>query len=68
MRRFIADLQVVADLRDGLDLDTASDTVWATNSPEIYVLLRDERGWNVARYEAWLVDVWASYLLAIDPR
>ena len=41
-------------LRDGLDLDTAVDVVWALTSPELHHMLLDARGWDRARYEDWL--------------
>ena len=41
----------------------AADTVWATNSPEVYVLLTVERGWTPDRYERWLADSWRRLLL-----
>lgn len=32
----------------------ALDTVWALTSPELYELLRRQRGWSQARYRSWL--------------
>ncbi len=62
MRRFVADLATVAQLR--LDLDQAADIVWATNATEIYQLLVGQRGWSPQRYERFLADTWHRLLLA----
>lgn len=41
-------------LRDGLEVDTAADVVWALTSPEMHHMLLDTRGWDRTRYEHWL--------------
>jgi AcrR family transcriptional regulator len=61
MRRFVADLATVAQLR--LDLDQAADIVWATNATEMYQLLVGQRGWSPQRYERFLADTWHRLLL-----
>jgi AcrR family transcriptional regulator len=43
-----------ACLRDDLDPDEAADVVWALVSPEMWQLLTQHRGWDPARYQAWL--------------
>jgi AcrR family transcriptional regulator len=63
MRLFVADLAEAGGLRPGLPLDEAADTVWATNSPDVFVLLVGERGWSPERYERWLADSWRRLLL-----
>ncbi len=63
MRRLVSDLAETGELRAGLKIDNAADTVWATNSPELYVLLTAERGWTAERYEQWLTESWALLLL-----
>jgi AcrR family transcriptional regulator len=62
MRRFVADLAAVATLR--VDPGEAADIVWATNAPELYQLLADQRGWSPERYERFLADTWRRLLLA----
>jgi AcrR family transcriptional regulator len=64
MRLFARDLADTGSLRPDLSLDQAADTVWATNSPEVYVLLTGERNWSPEQYEAWLTDTWTRLLLA----
>lgn len=63
MRKLVTELREAGGLRADLSIDEAADTVWATNSPELYVLLTVERGWSPLRYEAWLADIWPRLLL-----
>ena len=63
MRLFVQDVADAGGLRPGLTVDEAADTVWATNSPELYALLTVDRGWAPARYTAWLADTWGRLLL-----
>jgi hypothetical protein len=46
-----------------VDVDRAADIVWATNSPELYLLLVVQRGWSASAYEQFLVDAWTRLLL-----
>ena len=43
-------------LRDGLDLASAADILYAVGSPETYQLLVVDRGWSRARFERWYGD------------
>lgn len=61
MRVFVADVAGAGGLRT--DPDEAADAVWATNSPEVYVMLTEERGWTPERYERWLREAWERLLL-----
>jgi AcrR family transcriptional regulator len=63
MRKLAQDLAAAGGLRPGLSIDEAADVIWATNSPEVYVLLTAERGWTPDRYERWLADTWRRLLL-----
>lgn len=63
MRVFAADLAKTGTLRPGLSVEEAADVVWAMNSPELYVLLVDGRGWTSEQYERWLADSWRRLLL-----
>jgi AcrR family transcriptional regulator len=63
MRGFVSGIAELGALRDGLSIDDAADTVWATNSPELFLMLTEERGWSPDRYEAWLADSWCRLLL-----
>jgi AcrR family transcriptional regulator len=63
MRLFAAELAAAGGLRPGLSIDAAADIIWATNSPEFYLLLVHERGWSPDQFEAWLADSWKRLLL-----
>lgn len=54
VRGMIAALVGKAALRDDLDPDEAADIAWALISPEMWQLLTQRRGWDPARYQAWL--------------
>lgn len=66
MRRLVAGLGHDA-LRSGLSIDEAADTVWATASSELFILLTGERGWTLEHYETWLGDTWIRLLLGPTP-
>jgi hypothetical protein len=66
MRDLAKDLNSVGGIRVGLSVAEAADTIWVTNSAEVYVLLTVERGWTPHRYEHWLVDTWSRFLLPDD--
>ena len=51
-------------LAPGLDVEGASDILWALNHPSLYALLTGERGWSPERYERWMSDLLCSQLLA----
>jgi len=63
MRELAKDLKSVGGIRDGLTIADAADTIWVTNSAEVYTLLSSERGWPPHRYERWLIDTWSRLLL-----
>jgi AcrR family transcriptional regulator len=63
MRAFAADLRSTGDVRDDLDDVAVGDIVWATNSPEYFLLLAS-RGWSPDRYREHLVDLWSRLLLS----
>lgn len=66
MRRFAEDLDSAGGIRPGLSIAEAADTIWVTNSAEVYVLLTGEKGWSPRRYERWLVDTWSRLLLPVN--
>ncbi|MFD4688976.1 TetR/AcrR family transcriptional regulator [Streptomyces sp. NPDC058463] len=63
MRLLAQDLAATGQLRRGLDLEEVADVIWATNSPEFYCLLVEDRGWPPERFERWLADGWCRLLL-----
>jgi AcrR family transcriptional regulator len=58
---FAADLAAAAPLR--VDISEAADVIWATNSPEFFLLMVRDRGWSVERFQRWLADTWKQLLL-----
>ena len=63
MHKLAQDLRDAGGLRRDLTIREAADVLWATNSPELYTLLVEERGWSPPRYERWLADSWCRLLL-----
>jgi len=51
-------------LRPGLDLEVASDILYAIGSPETYQLLVVERGWSGSQFERWYAESVERLLLA----
>jgi AcrR family transcriptional regulator len=50
-------------LREGLDQATATETVWAISSAEVFTLLTVDRSWSLAKYEKWLAATLITLLL-----
>ena len=61
MRRFATELEGTGHLR--VTPDEAADVLWATNSPELYLLLVGQRNWTPDRYGTWLAETWQRLLL-----
>ena len=61
MRRLAAELEGTGRLK--VSPDHAADVVWATNSPELYLLLVGQRGWSAGQYADWLTQTWVTQLL-----
>jgi AcrR family transcriptional regulator len=64
MRRLAAELDQTGQL--ALPVDQAADVIWATNSPELYLLLVAQRRWTPEQYGQWLAASWERLLLR-DP-
>ena len=54
MRKLVRSVRSATTTRYATSTSEAADTVWALNSPELYVMLTVERGWTPQRYERWL--------------
>jgi len=50
-------------LRPGLDVDEATDVLWALVHPDVWQLLVNQRGWSVDHYEQWCLDAVRAQLL-----
>ncbi len=66
MRLLMADLETTGRLRKDVTPDEAADVIWATNSPEFYMLMVEELGWATERFERWLGQSWIRLLLSDD--
>ena len=60
---FIDCLLANGPLRNGLSKFSATETLWALASAEIYNLLVIDRGWSVEEYENWLAEALTRLLL-----
>lgn len=63
MIRFVQSVISNGPLRDGMDEAQAGEMVWALTSPELFQLLKDERGWTAEKYAQWLADTLIRLLL-----
>lgn len=63
MRRLVGDIGETGALRPDVSIDDAADTVWVMNSPELFVMLTEERGWTPDHYERWLAETLTRQLL-----
>ena len=63
-REFLRIAVGATGLREGMDLETAADIVYAVGSPETYRLLVVYRGWSGSRFERWYRETFERLLLA----
>ena len=66
MRDLVRDLGPHGTLRVDVTVNEAADVIWATASPELFILFTQERGWTHQTYEQWLADSWTRLLLPSD--
>lgn len=63
--RVLVDLLAERDaLRPGLDVDEATDIVFAVLSVDVYLLLTTRRGWSSQRWQRWTTETLRASLLA----
>jgi AcrR family transcriptional regulator len=55
-------------LRPGLEIDRATDILWALNHPDVWLLLVGERGWAPGQWERWFADTTRDQLLGVAVR
>ena len=63
LRHLVGWIETNGPLKDGLSHDDATATVWTLTSPEIFRLLRTERGWSKGRYRRWMTNSLIQLLL-----
>jgi len=56
-------LAALGPLRDGLDLDGATDVLWVLKDPALWTALVTDRGWPADRYQAWLAGAMQDSML-----
>jgi AcrR family transcriptional regulator len=62
--------QLFADagaLRPDVDIDIAADLFWLYNDPSLFDKLVRQRGWSIARFQAWLTEALQVQLLGRTP-
>jgi hypothetical protein len=57
------ELAATGALRPELTVEQAADVLWSMNSPEFYLLLVGQRGWDPDRFQQWLAHAWQRLLL-----
>jgi len=63
LRPIVESLRSDGVLRPGLDVDEATDVLWALVHPDVWQLLVNQRGWSIDRYEQWCLDAVRAQLL-----
>jgi AcrR family transcriptional regulator len=63
LRPVVESLHSDGALRPGLDVDEATDVLWALVHPDVWQLLVNQRGWSTDRYEQWCLDTIRAQLL-----
>ena len=59
IRELVASVATAASgLRGELTVDDTADIVWATDEPEVFVLLTNERDRSAEKYGQWLANRW----------
>lgn len=64
MRGFVEAWAAAGRLRPGLDLEAATDILWAITSADLYRLLVVEARWEPQRYATWLTEAARRLVLA----
>jgi AcrR family transcriptional regulator len=63
LEKFVRVIAANGNLRDGLDVHLAAETVWTIAGPEVFQLLTVDRKWSKERFSEWLGDTLARLLL-----
>ena len=62
MHTFIDDVQRAERLRPDVDISEAAHHVWVLNSPDVYLLLSEDRHWSAEEIGSWLTRTWERLL------
>lgn len=60
---FADELLATGEVRPELTREDIADSLWAMGSPELFLLLTQDRGWPAERFAAWLATSWKRLLL-----
>ncbi len=63
MRGFVEAWSAMGRLRPDIDVNAATDVLWAITAADVYRLLVVEAGWSNERYAAWLTDAARALVL-----
>ena len=63
LRPVVESLRRDGALLPGLDVDEATDVLWALVHPDVWQLLVHQRGWSTDRYEQWCLGTIRAQLL-----
>jgi len=63
VRQLLVHLQHLAGRPSAAELERAVDVVWTLISPEVTLLLVDQRGWSAQEYGAWLGETIGTLVL-----
>ena len=63
-RAIVESVATKGALRDGLDVERATDILWTLNHPGTWQLLVVQQGWSPEEYERWTGDLACNELLA----
>lgn len=66
MRQLVGHLAQIEGLRDGLDVEMATDIVFSLNSHPVFQSLVVEAGWDLPRFKGWLYTTLCAQILASD--
>lgn len=67
-RMFVEHLTTIGTLRPGLDVDRATDLIWALLDPGVYDRMVRRGEWNDAEFALWLAAAFAQGLLSAARR
>jgi AcrR family transcriptional regulator len=62
-REIVKSLAAKGALRDGLEVDHATDLLWMLNHPDVWLMLVDRRGWSPTQWEEWFAETSRAQLL-----
>ncbi len=63
MRLALQQVAANGPFREAMNLANALDTVWTLTSPEVFLLLTQDRGWSKEKYAEWLAELLIRALL-----